>query len=172
MPRIIFATALPVGMETLMEIVDMELEGGITPLEVKERLNQTLPFGIEIMEAKEVPLSSPTTSQLHRSVYWIPLDHLISKEEATSRLQKAFEKKGLLLHQERKGKQRRVDIWPLIERMEAKEGESEAGESPHWGVELVLRMGMGRSAKPTEILGAILGLEKESLAQVKVIKLE
>jgi len=172
MPRIIFATALPVGMETLMEIVDMELEGGITPLEVKERLNQTLPFGIEIMEAKEVPLSSPTTSQLHRSVYWIPLDHLISKEEATSRLQKAFEKKGLLLHQERKGKQRRVDIWPLIERMEAKEGESEAGESPHWGVELVLRKGMGRSAKPTEILGAILGLEKESLAQVKVIKLE
>jgi radical SAM family uncharacterized protein/radical SAM-linked protein len=172
MPRIIFATALPVGMETLMEIVDMELEGGITPLEVKERLNQTLPSGIEIMEAKEVPLSSPATSLLHRSVYWIPLDHLISKEEATSRLQKAFEKKGLLLHQERKGKQRQVDIWPLIERMEAKEGESEAGESPHWGVELVLRKGMGRSAKPTEILGAILGLEKESLAQVKVIKLE
>jgi len=172
MPRIIFATALPVGMETLMEIVDMELEGGITPLEVKERLNQTLPPGIEIMETKEVHLSSPTTSQLHRSVYWIPLDHLISKEEATSRLEKAFEKKGLLLHQERKGKQRRVDIWPLIERMEAKEGESEAGESPHWGVELVLRKGMGRSAKPTEILGAILGLGKESLAQVKVIKLE
>ena len=56
MPRIIFATALPVGMESLTEIVDMECEGKITPLEVMERLNQTLPPGIEIMEAEEVPL--------------------------------------------------------------------------------------------------------------------
>ena len=59
MPRIIFATALPVGVESMMEIVDMELEGRITPGEVIERLNPILPQGIEIIEAEEVPLSSP-----------------------------------------------------------------------------------------------------------------
>jgi len=56
MPRIIFATALPVGMESLMEIVDIECEGKITPPEVLEKLNQTLPPGVEIVEAEEVPL--------------------------------------------------------------------------------------------------------------------
>jgi len=65
-----------------------------------------------------------------------------------------------------------VDIRPLIERMEVKEGEGRTGEMDHWGVELVLRKGTGRTAKPAEIVGAILGLEKEALAQCKIIKLE
>jgi len=172
MPRIVFATALPVGMESLMEIVDLELEGGITPLEVRERLNQTLPSGIEITEAKEVLFASPPPSLRHRSVYWISLDHLISREEVVVRIKKALEKKELLIHQDRKGKQRKVDVRPLIERMEVKEGESREGEFYHRGVELVLRRRMGRTAKPSEIIGAILGLEKEPLAQCKVIKLE
>jgi len=172
MPRIVFATALPVGMESLMEIVDLELEGGLTALEVKEKLNQALPPGIEIMEAKEVLVSSPPPSLLHRSVYWIPLDHLVSRGEAVARLERALEKEEFFLHQERKGKQRQVDIRPLIERMEIKEGEASTEEASNWGVELVLRKGMGRSAKPTEIIAAILGLEEKSLAQCKVVKLE
>jgi radical SAM family uncharacterized protein/radical SAM-linked protein len=172
MPRIVFATAIPVGMESLTEIVDLELESRITSLEVKDRLNQTLPSGIEIIEANEVPFSSSSDPLLHRSVYWIPLDHLISQEEANARVKKALEKTQFLLLQERKGRQRKVDVRPLIERMEVKEGEGRGGGIDHWGVELVLRKGMGRTAKATEIVGAILGLEKESLAQCKPVKIE
>ena len=169
MPRIIFGTALPVGMESLMEIVDMECEGKITPLEVKERLNQTLPPGIEILVAEEVPLFFHLSSLSHPSVYWIPLDHLLAKEEAIPKVKKALDKKDFIVHQERDGKKRSVDIRPLIEKMEIKE---RSGEESQWGVELVLRKVMGRTAKPTEIVGAILGLEGELLAQCKVIKLE
>jgi radical SAM family uncharacterized protein/radical SAM-linked protein len=172
MPRIIFATAMPVGVESLMEIVDMELEGRITPLEVMERLNPLLPQGIEIIGAEEVPLSSPPSSLLHRSVYWIPLDHLISKEEAITRLNQALEKRELTLHQERKGKKRSLDIRPLINKMEIKETKERSEEGFNWGVELVLQEGMGRTAKPSEILGAILGLGEETLAQCKIIKLK
>jgi radical SAM-linked protein len=173
MPRIIFATALPVGVEGLLEIVDMELEGRITPSEVMERLNQVLPQGIEILEAEEVPLSSSSSSLLRRSVYWISLDHLLSKEEAITRMKEALEKREFLLHQERKGKKRMVDVRPLIEKMDVKEKKKESPEeSPGWGVELVLRKVVGRTAKPSEIVGAILGVEGEPLAQCKVIKLE
>jgi radical SAM family uncharacterized protein/radical SAM-linked protein len=169
MPRIIFRTALPVGMESLMEIVDMECEGKITPLEVKERLNQTLPPGIEILVAEEVPLFFHLSSLSHPSVYWIPLDHLLAKEEAIPKVKKALDKKDFIVHQERDGKKRSVDIRPLIEKMEIK---GRSGEESQWGVELVLRKVMGRTAKPIEIVGAILGLEGELLAQCKVIKLE
>ena len=172
MPRIIFATALPVGVESLMEIVDMELEGRITPLEVMERLNLMLPRGIEIIETEEVPLSSPPSFLLHRSVYWIPLDHLISKEEVITRLNRALEKRELHLHQERKGKKRTVEIRSLINKMEVKERMERSGEAFNWGVELILQEGMGRTAKPSEIIGAILGLEGETLAQCKVVKME
>jgi len=169
LPRIVFATALPVGLESLTEMVDMELEDRITPLEVMERLNPMLPPGIGITNVEEVPLSSSASSFLHRSVYWIPSDHLFSKEQTLSRVHKALEKREFLLYQERKGKKRRVDILPLIEKMEVKE---RSDEMCRWGVELVLRMGMGRTAKPSEILGAILGLEEERLAQCRVVKIE
>jgi radical SAM-linked protein len=169
MPKIIFATALPVGMESLMEMVDLECEGKITPLEVKERLNQTLPLGIEIMDAEEVPLFFHLSSLSHPSVYWIPLDHLLAKEDAIPKVKKVLDQKDFIVHQEREGKKRSVDIRPLIEKMEIKE---RAGEESQWGVELVLRKVMRRTAKPIEIIGAVLGLEAEPLAQCKVIKLE
>jgi radical SAM-linked protein len=169
MPRIIFATALPVGVESLMEVVDLELDGRIPPVEVMERLRQTLPPGIEITHAQEAPLSSSASSFLQRSVYWIPLDHLLSKEEAISRIHQALEKREFFIHQERKGKKRSVDALTLIEKMEVKEKSDETGD---WGVELVLRMGMGRTAKPSEILGALLGLEGETLAKCRVVKME
>ena len=172
MPRIIFAAALPVGVESLFEIVDLELEGSITPREIMERLNHTLPHGIEITEAEEVPLAFSSSSLPHWSVYWIPLDHLLTKEEAAASIKKALDKGEFLLHQERKGKKRSVDIRPLIEKMEVKEKKEQSGESSLWGVELTLRGGMGRTAKPSEIIGAILGLEGEGLAQCKIIKMK
>ena len=172
MPRIIFATALPVGVESLSEIVDLELEGRIAPLEIMERLNQTLPKGIEIFEAEEIPLSFPSSSLPRWSVYWISLDHLITREEAIANIKKALEKREFFLHQERKGKKRSVDIRPLLEKIEVREKDEGSDESSLWGVELTLREGMGRTAKPSEIIGAILGLEGESLAQCKIIKME
>ncbi len=48
----------------------------------------------------------------------------------------------------------------------------ESGEGRNWGVELVLRNEGRRMAKPSEIIGALLGLEGEPLAQCKVIKME
>jgi radical SAM-linked protein len=172
MPRIVFATALPVGMESLMEIVDIECEGKITPPEVLERLNRTLPPGVEIMEADEVPLFFHLSSLSYPSVYWIPLDHFISKEEAIPKIEKALDEKEFLVHQERDGKKRSVDIRPLIEKMELKEKKGSSGETSQWGVELVLRRVTGRTAKPIEIVGAVLGLDREPLTQCKVIKLE
>ena len=172
MPRIIFATALPVGMESLTEVLDMECEGRITPSEVMEKLNQTLPTGIEITEAEEVPLFFHLSSLPHPSIYWIPLDHLLSKEEATPKIKKALDKSEFFVDQERDGKKRSVDIRPLIEKMEIKEEEERSGKEPQWGMELVLRRAMGRTAKPIEIVGAVLGLSGEPLVQCKVIKLE
>jgi radical SAM-linked protein len=169
MPRIVFATALPVGMESLSEIVDMECEGEIPPREVAEKLNQSLPPGIQVMEAEEIPLFFHRSSLPNSPVYRIPLDPSLSREEASLKIKEALNKKELFVHQERDGKKRSVDVRGLIERMEVKEA---LREKPEWGVELVLRRTGGRTAKPIEIVGAVLGLEGEPLAQLKVVKME
>lgn len=99
------------------------------------------------------------------------------------KLKSALAEEELIVQQRRKGKERRVDIRPFIEKMEIKryppgdrmipEGEEkEEGENNLWGVELVLQSSGGRTAKPTEILGAVLDLDGEVLSQCKVIKIE
>jgi radical SAM family uncharacterized protein/radical SAM-linked protein len=172
MPKIVFATALPVGMESLMEIVDIECEGKITAPEVLERLNQTLPPEVEIIEAEEIPLFFHLSSLSHSSAYWIPLDHLLSEEEAIPKIKKALDEREFFVHQERDGKKRSVDIRPLIEKMDLKKRKESSAETSQWGVELVLRRTTGRTAKPIEVVGAVLGLEREPLAQLKVVKME
>jgi radical SAM-linked protein len=172
MPRIVFEKALPVGVESLREIVDIELEGRITSTELMGRLNQTLPEGIEIIEAREVLFPFPSSSLPHRSVYRISLDHLLSKEEAISRLKKSMEKEELFILQERKEKKRRIDLLPLIEKVEVKEETEESGEKGGPALELVLRSLSGKTAKPNEVVEALLGIQGETLAQCKIIKLE
>jgi radical SAM-linked protein len=166
MPRIVFARALPVGVESHGEIVDMELEGRITPVEVMDRLNQTLPPGLKIVEVKEVSMFMPSPSFHHRSVYWISLDHLLSKEETLAKIRGFLEKEEFFLTQERKGKRRSVDVRPLIEEIDVRE------QNSHWGVELIVRGGMSRSAKASEVLEAILSLNKEDLGQCRIVKVE
>jgi len=172
MPKIIFEKALPVGVESLREIVDIELEGRIASDELIDRLNRSLPDGIEIIEAREVLLPFASSSPPDRSVYRIYLDRLLSKEEAQSRLKKALEKGELFILQERKEKKRRIDLLPLIERAEVREETGESGDIAGLELELVLRSLSGKTAKPLEALEALLGLKGEALAQCRVIKVE
>ena len=172
LPRIVFARALPVGVESLSEIVRIELEKRILPQEAKRRLNSVLPQGIEILDAEEIPLFSSPVVLSPFAVYWVSLDHLLSKEEVVTRIKGALDEKELYIDQERKGKKRRLDIRPLIARMELKEEGKGLQEVSPWGVEMVLRNEAGRTAKPSEILEAILGLKGESLSRCRIVKVE
>ncbi len=172
MPRIVFERALPVGVESLREIVDVELEGRMSSTELKERLNQSLPEGIEIIDVKEVLFPMPPSSLPHRSVYRISLDHLLSTEEAQLRLKRAMEKKELLILQERKEKERSIDLLPLIERVEVKEGTEGPDQEVGPFLELVLRSLGGKTAKPLEAVEALFEFKGEALARCRVVKLE
>ncbi len=185
MPRIIFARALPVGVESLRENVLIELEYRLTPGEVKRRLNSVLPRGIEIIEAKDVSLFSSSPTAPLQTFYWVFLDHVLSKVEVASLIKRALDKKELYLDQERKGKKRRIDIRPLIETIEIMEPKghplidetnrleqefTDFSEISGWGVKLVVRNEEGKTAKPSEILEMVLGLQGDSLAQCRIIK--
>ncbi len=82
MPRIVFARALPVGVESLEGDRPYRIgEKNSLLRKSRKRLNAVLPQGIEIIEAEEVPLfSSPVVlSPLHSLLGF--LDHLLQKEE-------------------------------------------------------------------------------------------
>jgi radical SAM-linked protein len=77
-PKMAFSPALPVGVESLAEYLDLWLSRMPEAGEVEKRLNEVLPEGISVQHARPVPLNA---SSLEQSIAWMEYD--ISFPEAT-----------------------------------------------------------------------------------------
>jgi radical SAM-linked protein len=67
-PKIAFSPALPVGVESLAEYLDLWLSRVPEPKEIEEGLNAVLPEGISVVGARPVPLNA---SSLEQSIAWM-----------------------------------------------------------------------------------------------------
>lgn len=63
-PRLSLAAALPLGYTSRAELADVWLSEILAVDRFQERLNATLPPGIEVFTVEEVPLSAPSLQQL------------------------------------------------------------------------------------------------------------
>lgn len=61
-PRIAFGPALPVGMESETEYLDMEVDPFADLLQITTGLNNSLPEGVRILDTKMVPRKAPSLS--------------------------------------------------------------------------------------------------------------
>jgi radical SAM family uncharacterized protein/radical SAM-linked protein len=77
-PKMAFSPALPVGVESLAEYLDLWLSRMPEAGEVEKGLNAVLPEGISVQDARPVPLNA---SSLEQSIAWMEYD--ISFPEAT-----------------------------------------------------------------------------------------
>lgn len=67
-PKFSFATALPVGVESLAEYLDIEIEPGFGAERFRAAMNDVLPAGLTIMAATAIPAKSPSLSTM---VSWV-----------------------------------------------------------------------------------------------------
>ncbi len=153
MPRISFASALPVGTESLHETLDMLVYDSESASTMEERLASQLPPGIQVLSLKELPRDRKSPSPVE-SVYEISLDGVkAEKEELVKFLQSRFypmTKKG-------KNGERSIDVRPLVKSMDL----------PSPGrVRLVLRHTKGPEVRPSEIVKSVFHLGEEGLLKV------
>ncbi len=59
-PKISFGPALPVGMESVCEYMDVELTRPLSPAKFKEDINRCLPEGLGVLRIKEIPYNTPS----------------------------------------------------------------------------------------------------------------
>jgi radical SAM family uncharacterized protein/radical SAM-linked protein len=73
-PRISFPDALPTGVESEAEIIDLELDRPLTAREVVEGLNRQLPEGFRVLEGASLPWKTPSPSaSIERTLYRVEL---------------------------------------------------------------------------------------------------
>lgn len=106
-PRLVFAAALAVGTESRAEYADFFLHHPVGPEEFQSRLNETLPAGVQILEARSVSLSAPALTGLTRAADYLIL---LSAEVRAAELAAFLEQEEVLLAREGKA----TNIRPLI----------------------------------------------------------
>jgi len=110
-PKIAFGPALPVGMESETEYLDMETDAGIDLLSTTKALNNTLPQGMRILEMRVVPRKAASLSgSIERYAYAVDIPPAFVRD-LEKRVQEFLSRPAVIV--EKEGKQK--DIRPCIE---------------------------------------------------------
>ncbi len=168
-PKLTFASAPPVGEESMGDYMDIVLKERVDPETLLQRLSAVLPEGLRVYEVSEAALKAPSLmSAATGFAYTISgagdpgavaqrVDAVMAAEEVlTQRKAKAKKKrKGQRHHKGRDSGKQLVDvnIRPMIQSLEVRAtGESQVA------VEFETVIVEGKSARPREII-ALLGLD-------------
>lgn len=117
-PKMSYANALSLGVESQGEYVDIEIEDDISVEEFLTRINAQLPKGVEFIKAKEITSQTPSlSSQIEYGEYLfnIDLEKPLSKELVKSRVLEFIKSESIMITKKnKKGKLVENNIRPLI----------------------------------------------------------
>jgi radical SAM family uncharacterized protein/radical SAM-linked protein len=155
-PKISFATALPVGMKSLEEVMDFQAFNSNFNVSMNEILNKELPLGIKIISIKEIPINTPPP-KVKESVFYVKTDGLFNKINIDNFLKL----ESLFVNQIRKNDIRAVDIRPQVKGLYLLSDNK---------LELILTHGNGPELKPLEIIENIFSLSEKQTNELDVLK--
>ena len=113
--KIAFGPALPVGMESETEYLDLEIDPFADLLQIIKGLNSALPEGVRILESKVVPKKTPSLSgSISRYTYTVILAAPY-RDRIEERVQEFLSRTSVIVSKEEKQK----DIRPCIEAIAA-----------------------------------------------------
>ncbi len=161
LPRLQIGLALPLGIEGLSELMDIDFYQPLEAETVMKDLQEELPIGLEILSAIKIPINSKSLSQeLSEAIWSFELQAISDKKPLLTDWEEGL--KHLLYSQElvwsdkdKKGRDRQRDCRPALKSLIIKDiGNIENELEP---VEIIkvkldaLIDSMGRSVKPIQI---------------------
>jgi len=188
LPKISFTNPLPVGTESLAEYMDLDLARYMKAGEFQERFNRELPPGLRIIHCSEMALRGrPLPTVFAVDCFLVSLETIgraFSEGEALDRFQQTLQGEELILIQEKKAGQKRVNALPSVERLQVVK---RATYSPACPIQesvpsiqdlfkadflIEMRIKKAGGVRPSAILQLILGLTPEETDLLCVVKTE
>ncbi len=114
-PRIILASALPLGISSECEILDVSMREPIGLDGLADRIQATSPAGLRIYDIYEVPVRSGTLpTRVRSSEYRIHFEDGIARDDLQVRIDNLIHSDTLLKTKEVKGKSVSINVRPLV----------------------------------------------------------
>jgi len=156
-PKMNIAAALPLGFSSRCEVMDMKLEHEIQLEGLHEKLQQTLPAGIQVLNVESADEGAPALqTQVASAEYQVTLAGPVDASELKRKIDSVMEAESLL--RERRGKT--YDLRPLIEELSVTPTPPPSGEEKVLRVFMRLAAREGATGRPEEVLD-ILGIAFE-----------
>jgi len=165
-PKISFGPALPVGLESQEELVDIEIKGGFSLPNIINQLNQQLPLGIEVFSGEEITLQTPSISDSLSEVAYAfrftgsPSLSRYSPKEVKKKLDDFLSKTNWMITRQHKGQLETLNIRAVVKEIIFNH---ETVEFTLWGTQ-AFRL------RPQEVIKAIFGLPEEELLTLPIKK--
>ncbi len=157
LPRISFAKALPVGVESLFEVAALELVKRLAPEEIQERLNAELPWELSLNKVE--PSSPERALELpEEMVYEIKLPEPISEEK----IKNFLSRRSVTIRVRRGQKTKEIEIRPYVL--------SITRQDPHTLLIVLFEPRQG-GVRAEEVVAAILGKSPVDLPPLEILKL-
>ena len=158
-PKVSFAFATAVGMESLEEFADIQVEDGlIEAAQFNAKINAALPEGLEVRRISRLHAGDQALARIVRGFrYRVTLPPGAIPEGMEERIAAFLAQTSFIVERESKDKTTRTDVRPFVDAISC---------SRETGVlEMALRFGEGRTVRPAEILTHALGLNRETVQQ-------
>ena len=114
LPKISYLEALPMGVASEAELIDLELTRAMEADEVIDRLNEQLPEGFRISQGRIVPWKTPSPSaSVAASLYRVPVPDSAAGD-LERRIRDFLESDRILVERRKKGHSREIDVRPDV----------------------------------------------------------
>lgn len=107
-----FALPLPLGYESCGEYVDIQFDEDLAADEIKRRLNEAFPYGIEILDIKKADSREKSAALLQAAAYEIHLYNSVYKPD--ERIPEILSSREIFVERRNKKGTKTVDIRPDI----------------------------------------------------------
>ncbi|MFC1493760.1 TIGR03960 family B12-binding radical SAM protein [Thermodesulfobacteriota bacterium] len=157
MPKVSFTCALPVGTESIHEIIDIEVYGSMHFDMIKNGLNKQLPEGFKILAVEKIK-EGYSKSHLKESHYLITVNDM--KMNSSKILSFLSSDIFNITKKTKKG----------IKEINARELVKSINLQPDGNIDLVIKHVNGPEIKPVQIVASVFDIASEDMEKIKILK--
>lgn len=166
LPKISFAFATAVGMESLAEYADIQVKTSILPDKHIPIINAFLPSGMEVKSMDALHWHRPSLSEEIRAYeYCLYLPEIVGADQDESieaKLENFMSSPSFTIIREKKGNIIKKDIRPLVTQMRF--------DPSRRSIDLLVSGEPTGTVRPVDIITKVLGFNEEFVLKVRIVK--
>ena len=157
LPKLSFASALPVGTESIHETVDFELYETMPISSAKEEISRQLPTGIGVIDVEDIT-AQKKVPRIEESHFRVTLNGL---QIQTTDLEEFLKSKYFPIAKTHKGREQIINARSMVKSMDF---------LPPNAVDLVISHNSGPQLKPADIIKGVFHLGDGETSKIRILK--